>query len=159
MNRKAMKAIKFFVLLILSIALFNCGQNNAPAAAELSENDKKEILQVLTKQSADWNEGNLEKFMEGYWKSDSLQFIKRKKIVKGWEETLDNYKKTYGDSSETGMGKLQFEVMKLNPISGDAAFMTGRFNLERGKRKNSGIFTLVFRKVDGRWVIVYDHTT
>ena len=55
--------------------------------------------------------------------------------------------------------RLQFEVMKLNPVSGDAAFMTGRFNLERGKRKSSGIFTLVFRKIDARWVIVYDHTS
>jgi ketosteroid isomerase-like protein len=158
-----MKPLQFLFVAAISLLIFSCGndtkESKAGTVSGFSKDDEKEILQLMAKQSTDWSAGNLEKFMEGYWKNDSLQFIKRRKILKGWQETMDNYKKTYTDSTATEMGKLQYEILKLNPISGDAAFMTGRFKLERGKRKNTGIFTLVFRKIDGRWVIVYDHTT
>ena len=35
------------------------------------------IRALLRQQEADWNQGNIESFMEGYWKSDSLQFVGR----------------------------------------------------------------------------------
>ena len=151
------KTITFFILSITSVALINCSADSPKA--DFSASDREEIMEVLNGQAVDWSNGDMEKFMEGYWKSDSLQFIKRGEIAFGWQQTLDNYKMTYSHSSGTGMGKLQFDILKLNPVSGDAAFLTGKFFLERGERKSNGLFTLVFRKIDGRWVIVYDHTS
>ena len=119
--------------------------------------DKSAIIKNLTDAKADWNAGNLERFMESYWKSDSLQFIGKKKINFGWQTTLDNYKKGYPDT--VAMGKLRFEILRVNPIASDAAFLTGRFFLKRSIGDVDGIFTLVFRKIDGKWVVVYDHTS
>jgi ketosteroid isomerase-like protein len=57
------------------------------------------------------------------------------------------------------MGKLRFEILRVNPISADAAFLTGKFFLKRTIGDLDGIFTLVFRKIDGQWLCVYDHTS
>jgi hypothetical protein len=35
----------------------------------------------------------------------------------------------------------------------------GEWKLERDEEPVSGNFSLVFRKIDGRWVIVHDHTS
>jgi uncharacterized protein (TIGR02246 family) len=155
-----MKTLQFLLVTTISLLIFSCGnetkESKAGSVSRLSKDDEKEILEVINKQSEDWNKGDLEKFMEGYWKSDSLQFISRKRLTKGWKRTLENYKKTYADS--TKRGQLQFAVINFDAVSDDAVIVTGRFLLTKGKRNDSGISTLVFKKIDGRWVIVHDHT-
>ena len=159
MHFDKMKTFTFFILLTSSLVLINCAQNSSKV--DFAASDRKEIMQILNQQAENWSNGNLDKFMEGYWKSDSLQFIKQERIVYGWQETFDNYKKTYSDSTQSvkDLGKLQFEILKINSLSSDAAFLTGKFSLEKDKRMLIGIFTLVFRNIDGRWLIVYDHTS
>lgn len=147
--------LKFSFLGIFFLAMANC--SNIKPAEEFISTDRRAILQTLQDQTQAWNEGNPEKFMEGYWKSDSMQFVGRNKINFGWQTTLDNYKKNYPDT--VAMGKLRFEILRINPISSDAAFLTGKFFLKRTIGDLSGIFTLVVRKIDGKWVVVYDHTS
>lgn len=125
-------------------------------SAEFAIQDKTAILQTLQDQQNAWNEGNVEKFMEGYWKSDSLQFIGKDQINCGWQTTLDNYKEKYPDT--VAMGELRFEILRVNPVSPDAAFLTGKFFLTRSIGDLNGIFTLVIRKINGKWLVVYDHT-
>ena len=114
------------------------------------------IREVLMQQQTAWNEGNLEKFMEGYWKSDSLQFI-GSSIRYGWQPTLDNYKKNY--YTRELMGRLQFDIWQLVPLAPDAYLVTGQYTLFRESDQPSGPFTLIFRKKNNEWVIVYDHTS
>ena len=54
---------------------------------------EKDILKVLHEQQTAWNNGEIENFMNGYWKNDSLLFIGSKGPTYGWQKTLDNYKK------------------------------------------------------------------
>ena len=135
--------------------MVNC--NKPPGQSKFTERDRKEILQLLETQAQDWSDGNLKKFMEGYWKSDSVQFIGRNGIKFGWQTTMDNYRKNFPDT--VAMGKLRFEILKVNPVSADAAYLTGKFFLKRTIGNLDGIFTLVFRKIDGKWLVVYDHTS
>lgn len=114
------------------------------------------IKQVMKQQEIDWNNGDLEGFMEGYWKSDSLKFIGSRGINKGWQATLDSYKKGYPDKKT--MGTLQFEVIKLEALSPTVCHMIGRYTLIRENDKPSGVFTLVWKLIDGKWVIVIDQT-
>jgi hypothetical protein len=147
-----------FLLLLLAFLAMHCSppQSN-PKVETFSVDDKNEILTLLETQAKDWSNGNLEKFMEGYWNSDSIQFIGKSGIKFGWQTTMDNYKKNYPDT--VAMGKLRFEILRVNPISADAAFLTGKFFLKRTIGDLDGIFTLVFRKIDGQWLCVYDHTS
>jgi hypothetical protein len=95
--------------------------------------------------------------MEGYWKSDSLMFIGKSGITYGWKETLSNYKKNYPDSSS--MGKLRFDIILLTPLSPQYYSLAGRWTLKRSIGDLTGFFTLIFRKINGSWVIISDHSS
>ncbi len=120
--------------------------------------DRKEILEVLDEQTENWNKGRLEKFMAGYWKSDSLQFIGQNGITYGWQNTLANYEKRYPDKASRGT--LRFEILRVEFISKDAAFVIGKFFLTRPQKGDaSGHFSLLWRKIKGEWLIVADHSS
>jgi ketosteroid isomerase-like protein len=155
MKRPFVKTCHLFLSTIIFLGIVNC--TNHQPKSEFTPQDKLNILKTLIDQQEAWNQGDTEKFMEGYWRSDSLQFIGKGGINYGWQTTLDNYKKNYPDT--VAMGQLRFEILQINPISGDAAFLTGKFFLKRTIGDLSGIFTLILRKIDGKWVVVYDHTS
>ncbi len=124
--------------------------------ANAQNNDVKEIEKVMAMQESAWNEGSIEAFMNGYWKSDSLMFIGKNGIKYGWQTTLDNYKTSYPDKKV--MGQLAFEVLKLE-VNGISAYMLGKWKLIREKDAPGGYFTLYWKKINGNWVITIDHTS
>lgn len=120
--------------------------------------DKEAVVKVLDDQRIAWNNGDIEGFMQGYWKSDSLMFIGKTAPVYGWQKTLDRYKKTY--RGKAGMGQLTFDIIQVKVLDDHNAFVLGGWalKLENGKTPG-GYFTLWFRKIDGEWKIVCDHTS
>lgn len=120
-------------------------------------NDKKIILSILENQTREWNNGNIEGFMKGYWNSDSLMFIGKSGVTYGYQNTLNNYKKSYSDTAH--MGKLFFTLIKVQRISADAYFVVGKWFLKRSVGDVGGHYTLLFRKIKGQWVIVADHSS
>jgi ketosteroid isomerase-like protein len=121
--------------------------------------DQQQIKQVLAVQQAAWNKGDLDGFMAGYWKSDSLMFIGKRGVTKGWLPTLDNYKKSYPDKAS--MGTLQFDIISIEITSKNTAYVVGKWHLKREESKGDleGHFTLLFKKIDKHWVIVSDHSS
>lgn len=117
---------------------------------------KKEILKVMQEQQAAWNRGDLEGFMQGYWKSDSLLFIGSKGPNYGWQKTLDNYKKSYPNKEK--MGILEFSDMKVKPLGKNYAQVLGKWKLKRATDEPNGIYTLIFQKFRVGWKIISDHT-
>ena len=118
--------------------------------------EKEAILRVKSQQEQDWNNGDIDAFMQGYWQSDSLLFVGKNGIKSGWQTTLENYKKSYPDTST--MGKLSFAIEKLE-VENQAAFMLGKWNVTRKSGNIGGYFTLYWKKIEGKWVIVLDHTS
>jgi ketosteroid isomerase-like protein len=138
------------LLILIGIIIFS-------TAIHAQSKDKAAILKVLTKQDAAWNRGDLEGFMQGYWENDSLMFIGKSGITYGWQKTLDNYKKGYPDT--TAMGKLNFEYIEIKRLSVNYFFVVGKWHLTRTIGNLDGAFTLLMRKIKGRWVIVKDHSS
>ena len=118
--------------------------------------DEIAIRKVLSNQVAAWNSGNIEKFIEGYWVSDSMMFI-GKSVIYGWHKTLDNYKKRYPDT--TAMGKLSFNLLEFKPLSPVYYFVVGKWHLQRSIGNLEGYFTLLFKKIKGQWFIIADHSS
>ncbi|MFD0748627.1 YybH family protein [Mucilaginibacter calamicampi] len=118
--------------------------------------DSKNIIAVMNKQMAAWNSGDLEGFMQGYWKSDSLLFVSSKP-THGWQATLNNYKRGYPDKA--AMGKLSFDIIKVDVLDDKNAFVYGAWHLKREKDNPGGYFTLLFKKIKGEWKVVVDHTS
>ena len=85
--------------------------------------DEMIIRDALEKQRQAWNSGDKEKFMETYWQNDSLMFIGKSGVTYGWQNTLNNYKKGYPDT--TAMGKLQFDILEVKRLSVMYFFVVG----------------------------------
>ena len=124
--------------------------------AILAQNPEQSVRNAMQLQEKAWNEGNIEQFMAWYWKSDSLMFIGSKGVTYGWEKTLANYKKGYPDKAT--MGQLSFELIQVKTLSTTAVYVVGKWALTREKPVG-GHFTLLWRKIEGKWVIVSDHTS
>ena len=118
--------------------------------------DKQAILKVMADQQTAWNRGDLDVFMQGYWKSDSLLFVGKTAPTKGWQATLDNYKRGY--PNKAAMGTLSFNILKVELLDATNAFVLGGWNVKTDKDAG-GYFTLWFRKINGEWKIVVDHTS
>jgi ketosteroid isomerase-like protein len=119
--------------------------------------DETAIRNVLQAQEIAWNKGDIENYMQGYWKNDSVMFIGKSGITYGWQKTLDNYKKGY--PNKEAMGKLNFTLLEIKPISAQYYFVVGKWHLQRTIGNLDGIFTLLFKKINGEWVIVADHSS
>ena len=125
------------------------------AAAQKGEGEK--IMKVMNKQVECWNKGDLECFMTTYWRSDSLKFIGGRGVTYGWQNTLDNYRKRYPD--QKARGKLAFDIVSLNKMGEDHYFMVGKYYLTREIGDAKGLFSLIWKKIEGDWLIIADHSS
>ncbi len=119
--------------------------------------NSKELEQKIRLQEECWNNGNIECFMQTYWKSDSLKFIGKSGLQMGWDRTLNNYKKSY--SSKELMGKLRFDIKTIEFLGDQSAIMIGNWNLFRKSDTLSGYSTIIWKKINGEWVITVDHSS
>jgi beta-aspartyl-peptidase (threonine type) len=145
-------------LVIMSIAVLLTPET-LPAEEPTSGADAaKAIRRVLDQQVAAWNKGDLEAFMVGYWKSPDLTFSSGKQMLRGWQATLDRYRKRY-QSDGHEMGKLSFSELQIELLGPESAYVRGRWQLVTSKELLGGLFTLIFKKIPGGWRIVHDHTS
>lgn len=112
------------------------------------------IRLVMEQQELAWNKHDLEGFMAGYWKSDSLKFYGSNGLTLGWENTLNNYKKNYPTQAESGT--LRFVINDISPIEGNNYWVMGEYHLERQIGDANGVFIIIFKKIKGEWKIVAD---
>ena len=140
-----MKSILFISITLLSVSAF------------CQTNDETAVRNLLTRQNQAWNRGDIDAFMVGYWENDSLMFIGKSGVTYGYKNTLSNYKKNYPDT--TVMGKLTFTLIQVKQLSPEYFHVTGKYYLTRTIGDASGHFTLVFRKINGKWVIISDHSS
>lgn len=115
------------------------------------------IRKVLQTQQRAWNAGDIEQFMESYWKSDDLTFSSGGQLTRSWQATLENYNRKYPSRSD--MGTLTFQNLEVTLLGPDAAFVLGDWQIRRESENLRGNFTLVFRRLSDKWVIVHDHTS
>lgn len=150
-----------FAAALAVAALAACASSGGGAAGSggAAADPRPAIQKVLDDQVAAWNRGDIEAFMDGYWESPDLVFTSGGNVQRGWQTTLDRYRATYGNSPET-MGRLSFSDLEIHPLGDEAAWALGRWHLDdAGGKAMGGVFSLVFRQVDGRWLIVHDHTS
>ena len=123
----------------------------------VSTDAESHIRELMDEQLTCWNDGDLECFMMHYWKSDSLMFIGKSGVTYGWQGTLENYVKGYPDRD--AMGELTFTIIDVQLLSEDKAYVIGKWHLQRKEDAPEGHYTLLWKLIDGNWVIVSDHSS
>lgn len=140
----------------IAIAARTASNHKASPAAD-GDSILAAVEAILRAQEEAWNRGDVDAFMEHYWKSDDLTFSSGGATTRGWEATLNRYRERYPTREQ--MGELTLSGLEITPLGESAALVLGQWNLERESQPVSGNFSLVVRKIDGRWLIVHDHTS
>lgn len=115
------------------------------------------IRTLLQAQTAAWNRGDIDGFMDGYARSPKTIFVSGDEVTRGWQTVRDRYAKKY--NSREKMGTLTFSGLTITPLCDDAAIVLGSWSLQRKSDRPHGKFTLLFRRLPEGWRIVMDHTS
>jgi beta-aspartyl-peptidase (threonine type) len=119
--------------------------------------DRSAITAVLKKQQEAWNQGDVDTFLQGYWRSPELTFSGSGGIARGWDGVLARYKEHY--PNREAMGQLEFSGLEIRFLGKNAALVLGHWHLTRQKGDAGGVFSLVFEYFPGGWRIIHDHTS
>ena len=135
---------------LLAVFLFAC-------VASAQAPDLERLMRAA---EAAWNRGDLESFVQDYDDSPDTTFIGRTVTRGNRKAILDRYRRSY--PTRAAMGTLTYSEMSVRMVSSEIAIMTGRFELKRSPDAggdSTGRFTLVWKKTEGRWTIVHDHSS
>lgn len=150
----------FLIAIALAGSLPACSVNlnvNDTQLLGAENSDIEKITAVMTAQQTAWNDGDIDRFMQGYWVSPELRFASGGTVTTGWQETRDRYHAAY--ANQDAMGELTFSNLNVSVLSSDAAVVHGAWALQRQVDRPSGLFTLIFQRMEGGWKIVSDTTT
>lgn len=140
--------MKNILLLLLFLSLSIQAQETTEAE------DRAAILEVLNTQKEAWNNHDIEAFMQGYWKSDELKFYGSGGLVKGWQSTLERYKKGY--PTKAHFGTLNFVFNDISKINTGAYSVMGEYHLTREVGDTNGIFMLIVKRIKEKWKVIAD---
>jgi ketosteroid isomerase-like protein len=144
-------------LILIATAMFFLGSFAIAQSAKEVSKIKTDIRTVMNDQASAWNRGDIDGFMRGYWNSNDLVFVSGANVTRGWQPTLDRYKRTY--NSREKMGELTFSDLEIDVVSRNAAVVLGSWSLKRANDTPGGKFTLIFKRFKDGWKIVHDHTS
>jgi hypothetical protein len=147
------KLVQNIFTILLLIIVFSCS-GTIP-----NNNSCLDINNLMQQQENSWNNGNIDDFMNIYWKNDSLVFIGKSGINYGWDKTITNYKNSY--KTKEHMGTLKFKNIICNPINDSSHIVTGKWSLKRNDSIGNinGFYSLLWTKKPDGWKITYDHTS
>ena len=152
MRVSMLSILRYLALVFICQFAWSC---NSPENHSI-ENDHQAIRGVLDDQLKAWNDGNIDGFMEGYWNNDSLLFMAKRGPQYGWETLRGMYHKSFPNREK--MGNLKFEVENIRPVNEWSYLVIGRWLVDQGADQKSGYFTLIFKKIEEKWLIITDHT-
>jgi len=154
MNRRC-RCISTIAALVVILFLFVGSKLSAQQA--VAAQDQTEIRKILDAQQSAWNQGNVDAFLEGYWRSPELTFSGSGGIARGWDGVLARYRKNYPDRA--AMGRLDFSGLEFRFLGKDAALVLGHWHLARAQGDIGGVFSLVWQRFPEGWRIIHDHTS
>ncbi len=149
---RAIMRCAFLCSLVIGLVT-GCGSDHTTITAQ----DEAAIREVLERQEAAWNRGDIRGFMEGYHRSPDTIFTSGAKVRRGWDATLAAYETKYVEGN--AMGTLDLTGFEIQTVGADGAVVLGRFILTETPQASSGVFSLVFARHGQTWGIVHDHSS
>lgn len=149
------------LLLALSLATTSCRivrvEESTTAGGELPGLEAQ-VSDMLAASAEAWNRGDLEAFMSDYARAPSTTYIGGTGLKVGFDAIRARYAPTFALAAERD--SLRFESLRVRSLESRYALATARYVLQRGGETTaSGPFTLVLSRIEGRWMIIHDHSS
>jgi len=120
--------------------------------------DTSAIEAILNAQTDAWNRGDLDGYLDYFWRDPRLYYASRNTVVRGWEALRESYARRYGEGAQ--LGHVQFSDVEIEILAEDAAKVTGRFEVTQAAYPASGTYLIVLRKfAEAGWKVVSDQVT
>ena len=151
---------------ILCISVWACqstGKKTLESTSALSLEQKATITDEIMQLTSDWATANIQmnadKSIRLWDDSPDLMFAENGMFFPGRDSIYAYLKEFYTTTTSMNVEWLQRVVVPLAP---DAAVMSGKFHFkatfESGDvYESTSMFTGVFKKKNGRWVIIHGH--
>ncbi|MEE4212179.1 MAG: nuclear transport factor 2 family protein [Parvularcula sp.] len=143
-----MSIAKTFVLVLAVMML--------PLGLASAQDVRAEVAAVLDEQVADWNSGDIEGYLDHLHKGERTRHIIGAQEVVGFEAIRQGYLERNPDPEK--LGRISYRDLDVTPLGEDAALAFAHWTFEIGEMERHGVFTLLFEKIDGRWLVTHDHT-
>lgn len=155
MNRMKMMGLVVAILLSANRVTFSQTPKDARDAS-IAKELESHLHNKMYVQVEAWNRGDIAEFMKPYWNDERLTFSSGGQTQRGWQRTFQQYKAKYPDRAT--MGTLQFSDLESQELGADSVLTLGVWKLER-EQPIGGNFTLIWKRIDGNWVIIHDHSS
>jgi uncharacterized protein (TIGR02246 family) len=157
-----LRRVLFGAVLLPQVVLGCGGKENETVPGRGQEMVAAEVIDMLHRSAASWNAGDLEGFLDDYWRSDELTFSGGTGVTRGWEDVRERYLRSYW-APGVSRDSLRFEGLAVTALGEDHALALGEYVLYRPDTEEvlagTGHFSLVLRRLDGQWRIIHDHTS
>lgn len=148
--------MKFEKGILLGLLGIVCLLSSCSSSLEEQINEEEIKLAIREQQDA-WNDGDVVAFMSWYKKDPEISFATKKGVVRGYDQLLNRYLKSYPNQEK--MGRLEFEILEYIPAGDSHAVLVGKWTLYRKTDKPNGYFSLLWERTDSGWKIIHDHTS
>lgn len=130
----------------------------AIACAAIADSETDRIRAIIELQRDAWNRGDLAGFVQFYDKTGMMVFITGEEPIRIPADLQKRYEKRYGSSGKD-FGKLNFSEIQVELLSDQLARAYGKWSVTQDSKTSSGWFSLLWRKEDGNWLIIHDHSS
>ena len=134
-----------------------CGVRvNARTEPVATPSSRAAVETILAHGAAAWNRGDLDDFVSDY--AADATFVTSRAVVHGRENIRARYAPRFASGARRD--SLRFENLEVDVVGPDALNAIAYYVLVRGDSVTArGPTSLVMRRVNGRWVIVHDHSS
>lgn len=140
----------FVFVLVLFAASWTHAQARADAIAE--------VKAVLDAQVLAWNSGAAEEKNSVYYDSPEMLWVNRTGVRKGIAPVRASYRRPAAESSRRAV--YSYEPLHMERLSPNCVYFVIRWKFEQGGRNaTTGVTSLVWKKINKRWVIVAEHAS
>lgn len=125
------------------------------AKAEMTD---QTIRDLTLKLQTDWNGGDMDAYLDAYWKSAEMSLMFGNKSVRGWQALADLFRSSW--ATEEAMGDFTASDIVISLLSSDTVIASGAFTHVFPDETIEGSFTHVWKQFeDGHWRIAHEHTS
>jgi ketosteroid isomerase-like protein len=131
----------------------------APAFAQHEDDPIAAAAAAFAEMRAGWNRGDIEVALSAYWDSPDITWVNRTGISYGFDDFAAEMRTAYADAPET-MGIYTAELLGDRVLSENEVLLIARWDISRGdERLYGGVSTMLWRRIDGKWKIVFEHAS
>lgn len=132
----------------------------SPTPAQSKADPLAEVKAALDTQVAAWNSGASQPGSSVYFDSPEMLWVNRTGVRKGNAPIQASYRRTAASTNPAPAGVYSYEPLHMERLAPNCVYFVMRWKYEmNGRPPQTGVTSLVWKKINKKWVIVAEHAS